>query len=181
MLLDTIKKLFTRKNEEEHFHSQEENPSVFQNNLSLENRTNLDAFFSINYENLGYEDGYRFANSELLSKKLRKLKADYLLFLSRAIDQLQLQEHELKLKLADCVDISELISEKIEASIQFINQKQETLQFEKEQAAVNEGNFMQVAHAYKLGFREGTMQKLEEDHFCNTGQLFNTSKIEDYA
>jgi len=172
-----IKNMFSPKSKELAVASEQQNSHpAFKQRAHQQGQSLLDSFFSLNYEQLGYDEGYRFHNSDIMKIKHRKIKADYLLQVTKALDLLKAKAHQLELQLTESEELSELIADKINAAKKFNVEKQEDLLYQRELGAMDEGIIMDAIHGYTLGFKQGAMDYVEEMMISHSSNLFQSSK-----
>jgi len=182
MIIKMIKNLFKGKATSlSNTTEKQSQASDFENGESNTDNSLLDQFFEVNYQKIGYQEGYEFHNSEIMQIKLKKIKADYLLLITKSLDYCQAYEHQLNLQLQESKELSDLICDKINEGLRFNKTKQENLVFEKELVVMDEGCFMQAVHGYTLGFKQGANDYVEEMMISQSANLFNKPNTKDYA
>jgi len=177
MIIKMLKNMFNHKSTEETVVAvQQKSNLAFRQRTQAPGQSLLDSFFSVNYEQLGYDEGYEFHNSDIIKIKHKKIKADYLLQITRSLDLLKVKAHKLELQLTESEELSELIADKIKAALKFNKEKQDHLLYQRELTAMDEGIIMNAIHGYTLGFKQGALDYVEEMMISHSDYLFTSTK-----
>ncbi len=121
-------------------------------------------FFAVDYELLGARDGYHQHSAEYQTTRLRQLRSEFHAVVNRLIDMKEARVVDLKCKALDVHGLAENDPAQLQLEHLYLKLNDEiaTLEKEKELSALDEGTFMQVVHAYKLGFRRGLADHMAE-------------------
>jgi hypothetical protein len=151
----------------------ENKPPVNELETSHPSGINIQAFLAKDYYGNGFQDGYNYHNLEMLTNRLKSIKAEFRLQVDLVIDQRRRNMLELRTHNIEMEGLSERTVRQIEAVENDYRAMVERLEKEKELSAVDEGWVMKPVHDYRDAFLRGVERYNEEKLLAVSTGLFN--------
>ena len=133
----------------------------------------LQQFLEVNYELIGFNEGYRSGNAENQDRILGQIRADFRLVVDREIDRLRNDAHEIKVQLHRVVGISPLLERQLTERLSQIEAKIHELDVQKVLSVEDEGFISVAVTHFRSGYLRGVEQYLAEKFFASSTGLFN--------
>lgn len=149
------------------------NPPATDQEVADGKGANIQQFLEQDFYLSGKRDGYTYHSQEMLTQRIKRIKADFRLQIDFLVDQkrqslLQLTTHNI-----DMDGLSERLIRKVEACAADYRQMIERLEKEKELSAMDEGWVMKPVHDYRDGFLHGVETFNEEKLLASSTGMFN--------
>lgn len=151
----------------------ETKPPVNEQETSQSSGVSIQAFLEKDYYGMGFQDGYNYHNLEMLTNRLKSIKAEFRLQIDLMIDQRRRNMLELRTHNIEMEGLSERTVKQIDAVENDFKTMVERLEKEKELSAIDEGWVMKPVHDYRDAFLRGVERYNEEKLLAVSTGLFN--------
>jgi hypothetical protein len=133
----------------------------------------LQQFLGVNYELIGFNEGYRSGNPENQDRVLSQIRADFRLVVDKEIDKLRSDAHEIRVQLPRVVGISPLLEKQLLERLAQVEAKIHELDVQKVLSVEDEGFVSVAVTHFRSGYLRGLEQYLSERFFASSTGLFN--------
>lgn len=154
-----------------------DNSQPNQEDIPATTKNEIEEFFDINYEQIGYRNAYQMPKSVIMEKYISVMKSKFQFILSKEIDKLQVERQKTISLLNQAKNVSIDLENDIKSALTFQETKIQNLNNEKERTSLDEGLIMRAINAYTLGFNNGLHQYTEELLIVTNSGLFQDNKF----
>lgn len=137
-----------------------------------EDGSKLAEFLNRDFRAIGYRDGYRYSNSDVMDNAMRLIRCEYREIIDRMIEDHRGMISRLQIQAIELRQISLKAEEKVNTRIISIQDTINRLNLEKENSAMDEGLIMKVIHLYRDGFIRGVNDNNDELLLMSYNGLF---------
>lgn len=138
-------------------------------------KNRISEFMERNFQQMGICDGYETGTQELMDSTIKKIKSEFIIIIDQMIEEKRLSIVNMKNQIPAIGNLSPVIVQQLENTIEVIKDSILELQKQKELSIENEGWVMNGIHSYKSGMLCGLQTKLEEKDLLTPGSNFFTS------
>lgn len=132
----------------------------------------LAEFLNRDFRAIGYRDGYRYSNSDVMDNAMRLIRCDYREIIDRMIEEYRGTISRLQIQAIELRQISLKAEEKVNTRISSVQDTITRLNLEKENSSLDEGLIMKVIHMYRDGFIRGVNDNNDELLLMSYNGLF---------
>ncbi len=141
---------------------------------ATEEKSALSTFLEQDYNIKGINDGYLYANAEVMDATMRKLRSEFRKAVDKDIDKKRAEILELRLHAINSRGITERMDEAMAEKIKQLENLIHQLDLQKNLSIEDEGMVSSALHDYRIGFIKGTEQYSREKFLCGSTGLFNS-------
>ena len=150
---------------------QDEMPPLPESIISEMKSTNVATFLNCNYFSLGLADGYEYHSHDMLMLAKRKIKADFIICLDKAIEMQQFLRLKIKNSMVGLSQIDE-VRIKLENKLYENEESIGNLKTQKELSVDDNGWVMAAIHDYHKGFIRGINDWLSSEELLTMHSNF---------
>jgi hypothetical protein len=135
-------------------------------------KSKLTEFLDRDFQAIGYKDGYRYSNADVMDNAMRLIRCEFRETIDRMIEDCREHISKLQNQALELRHISLKAEEKVNARIVQIKETITKLGTEKENSAMDEGLIMKTIHLYRNGFIRGVNDNNDELLLMSYNGLF---------
>lgn len=136
--------------------------------IQNEQPSKITLFLSRNYNALGVRDGFEYHSSENLVTGKRKIGSEFRLILDLEIQEKEEKRLQVENLIVDVSSVSALTSQKLQNTLQRINDAIILLVKQKELSIEEEGWVMNAIYSYQQGFVQGLSDYIDSESLLNS-------------
>lgn len=140
----------------------EKNDPATEMEKGAEQSSKLAEFLNRDFRTLGYRDGYRYSNADVMDNAMRLIRSEFREIIDHMVEDCRETISRLQNQAVELKHISLKAEEKVNARIIMIHETITRLVVEKENSAIDEGLIMKAIHLYRDGFIRGVNDNNDE-------------------
>jgi len=140
----------------------EKNDPAKETEPMAEQSSKLNEFLNRDFRRLGYRDGYRYSNADVMDNAMRLIRTEFREIVDRMVEDCRETIGKLQNQAVEVKHLSLKAEEKVIIRIGMIQDTIARLVVEKENSAIDEGLIMKTIHLYRDGFMRGVNDNNDE-------------------
>lgn len=154
----------------------DQQPIVQNNFKNQENMTvnTLEKFLNENHFMSGFNDGYKFHQTEIRDNKIMLLKAEFRTLVQERIDDIRKIIHNLEIEQLKIKGLSETTEQSFRVTIGEHQKTIQQLEHEMELSVDGEGMISRVLHNYNDGFLRGVSLWIADNNLTQPSGMLNS-------